>query len=104
MRIVVTGAGGFVGKALIRVLAGAHDIVALDSCLHGTPGIEGDLCDPATLARAFAGAYRLAVWPLPLQAPELVLYQYWHRRYNADADNKWVRGVIRQLFAPQSSA
>lgn len=59
---------------------------------------------PEHVARAFAGAYRLAVWPLPLQAPELVLYQYWHRRYNADADNKWVRGVIRQLFAPQSSA
>lgn len=53
---------------------------------------------PAHVARAFAGPYRLAVWPLPLQTAELVLYQYWHRRYNADASNKWVRGVVRDLF------
>lgn len=54
---------------------------------------------PAHVARAFAGPYRLAVWPLPLPTPELVLYQYWHHRFNADAGNRWVRGVIRGLFA-----
>lgn len=53
---------------------------------------------PAHVARTFAGPYRLAVWPLPLPMAELVLYQYWHRRYHADAGNKWVRGVVRQLF------
>lgn len=53
MRIVVSGAGGFAGRALIRALGDGHDIVALDSRLHGLPGIEGDLCDPVTLERAF---------------------------------------------------
>lgn len=53
MRIVVTGAGGFVGRALLRTLVG-HDVVAVDSQLHGNPGVEGDLCDLETLSRAFA--------------------------------------------------
>jgi len=53
---------------------------------------------PAHVAQAFAGAYRLAVWPLPLPMPELVLYQYWHQRYHTDATNKWVRTTIRQVF------
>lgn len=52
MRVVVTGAGGFVGRALMRALAG-HDVLAVDSRLHGAPGIGGDLCDPAVLDRAF---------------------------------------------------
>ena len=59
---------------------------------------------PASVARAFAGPYHLAVWPLPVQMPELVLYQYWHQRYNADTSNRWVRGLIRQLFAGESLA
>ena len=51
MRIVVTGAGGFVGQALIRALGGAHDIVALDTALRGG---GGDITDPAVLAVTFA--------------------------------------------------
>lgn len=54
MRIILTGAGGFVGSALRASLA-SHDIVGIDSALHGAPGIEGDLCDRATLQAAFAG-------------------------------------------------
>lgn len=59
---------------------------------------------PAHVARAFAGPYRLAVWPLPVAVAELALYQYWHQRYHADAGNKWVRGLIRQLFAREVAA
>ncbi len=57
MRIVITGAAGFVGRALIRKLADAHDIVALDSRVTGIRNIEdivGDIGDPVVLGRAFA--------------------------------------------------
>lgn len=55
MRIIITGGGGFVGRALASELAGRHELVLVDARLGGQPGIEGDLCDPATLERAFAG-------------------------------------------------
>jgi D-erythronate 2-dehydrogenase len=54
LKIVLTGAGGFVGSALRRQLIG-HNVVAVDSDLRGAPGIEGNLCDHETLARAFSG-------------------------------------------------
>ena len=58
MRIVVTGAGGFVGRRLVAMLAG-HDVVAVDVRKDGIPvsprvqAIGGDLADPAVLAAAF---------------------------------------------------
>lgn len=59
---------------------------------------------PEHVARAFAGPYRLAVWPLPVPMAELVLYQYWHQRYHADATNRWVRALVRELFAQDAPA
>lgn len=55
MRIVVTGGGGFVGRALVGALAGRHDVIALDTRLGGLPGVEGDLSDPAVIRQALAG-------------------------------------------------
>lgn len=54
MRIIVTGGGGFVGRAFVRELAGRHDLVLVDKHLGDQPGIEGDLCNPATRAAVFA--------------------------------------------------
>jgi len=59
MRVIVTGAGGFVGRQLTdRLIAIGHDVVRLDRALPSdvrTQAIEGDLFDPAVVARAFAG-------------------------------------------------
>lgn len=54
MRLVITGAGGFVGRALIGALIDQHEIIAVDQQLGGLTGIAGDLADPAVLDVAFA--------------------------------------------------
>jgi nucleoside-diphosphate-sugar epimerase len=57
MRIIITGAGGFVGRKLVAQLAD-HDVVALDHVIDGIPTlahvtpIAGDLCDVTILQAA----------------------------------------------------
>ena len=58
MRVVITGAAGFAGRALIRQLVVSHQLVAVDrncSMLDGGPDllcVEGDLADPEDLEKA----------------------------------------------------
>ncbi len=47
MRILVTGADGFLGRALVHVLRVGHEVVATD---HD----DGDIADPAHVARLFS--------------------------------------------------
>jgi naringenin degradation protein FdeJ len=60
MRIIVTGAGGFVGRKLVEQLVG-HDVVALDHVADGIPklpnvtAVAGDLCENEVLQSAMAG-------------------------------------------------
>jgi len=54
VKIVITGAAGFVGRALTASLGSAHSVIAVDQHLNGMPGIAGDLADPAVLQAAFA--------------------------------------------------
>jgi dihydroflavonol-4-reductase len=70
MTVVITGATGHVGANLVRALVArgrpTRSLVHLDSRALdglGTEFVEGDVCDPQSLHRAFAGAevvYHLA--------------------------------------------
>jgi UDP-glucose 4-epimerase len=73
-RILVTGGAGFVGRPLVRRLAADHDVLVLDALHHGADRftasdracfelVEGDICAPATVARAVSGF-----------APEIILH------------------------------
>lgn len=56
MRVIVTGAGGFLGRHVVARLSRDHDVLATDiqPCADGS-AITGDLCDPDLLDRLFAG-------------------------------------------------
>lgn len=58
-KIIVTGAGGFVGRVLVaRLVADGAQVTAIDHAVQPRPGMEalcGDLTDAALLQRALAG-------------------------------------------------
>ncbi len=66
MRLLVTGAAGFIGSTFVRLVAGEHDVVVLDKLtyagrrenLEGVEHtlIEGAIEDPAVVREAMEGA------------------------------------------------
>lgn len=58
--VLITGAGGFVGRALVQTLAGTRQVIATDRAgldcagMAGVTAIPGELDDPALIARLAA--------------------------------------------------
>lgn len=93
MRIIITGAGGFVGRAMIGALNKAHDIVAIDNHLAHIDGIEGDITDPDVIARAFAGGCDAVVHLATVPGGAAELNPALAKQVNVDATMALVEGA-----------
>lgn len=68
----------------------------------GVGDIVGDgdhLCTlPRLPALIMARRGHVAVWEPPFKAPTFPVKQYWHERQARDLGNRWLRGVMSNLF------
>lgn len=53
---------------------------------------------PAKLAEQACGPFGLAYIASPVRLPMLHTSVFWHRRYNQDGGNQWLRGMIAACF------
>ncbi len=53
---------------------------------------------PRHIGETLARMNGLAVFDCPLPVPAFDVKQHWHARYHADAANRWLRGVVVNLF------
>jgi DNA-binding transcriptional LysR family regulator len=53
---------------------------------------------PRRAAESFVDLGGLKVLPCPLELPTLEIMQYWHERYHHDPGNRWLRGLVFELF------
>jgi DNA-binding transcriptional LysR family regulator len=53
---------------------------------------------PEQLGRIISSGGRIKLLPLPFPVPACHIVQHWHERYTHDPANKWIRGVIAELF------
>ena len=54
---------------------------------------------PQKLAERAAAPFKLNYLKPPLRLPSLQTNVFWHRRFNQDEGNQWLRGVIADLFS-----
>lgn len=105
MRVIVTGAGGFVGRRTChQLIAAGHDVVRLDRALSpdlSSEAIEGDLCDPAIMARAFAGGCDAVVHLATVPGGAAELDPIAARRTNVDASMLLTEAAARAGTCPK---
>jgi DNA-binding transcriptional LysR family regulator len=54
---------------------------------------------PQKLAESAATPFKLHYQNTPLRLPDLQTNIFWHRRYNQDQGNQWLRGLIGEIFS-----
>jgi len=105
MRVIVTGAGGFVGRQLSNALiAAGHHVVRLDRALKPDPAsetLEGDISDSAVVTRALADGCDAVVHlaTIPGGAAELEPLAAW--RTNVDASMLLTQAAARMGSCPK---
>ena len=53
---------------------------------------------PRQLALAFADFPGIKMIEPPIRIPPFEIKQHWHERYHHDPANRWLRGLIAELF------
>lgn len=79
-----------------------HDALELPSYMVIPPLLEAAdylAVVPGQLADAFARVGRFTVLELPFPLPPSVIRMHWHRRFNEDAANAWLRHVVVETLA-----
>ena len=54
---------------------------------------------PAAVGEMFSEIAAIQTFKPPLPFPRFNIKQYWHRRQQDDEANRWLRGVVHQLFS-----
>ena len=67
--IVITGAGGFLGRSLVEVMSAVRPVRASDRCSLSGDGVMGDVADPEFADRLLAGAGGLVISHMLSRAP-----------------------------------
>jgi DNA-binding transcriptional LysR family regulator len=53
---------------------------------------------PSDLASIFERQPGVCIHPLPFSSPTVRVVQAWHRRYDQDAANRWLRNIVREVL------
>ena len=54
---------------------------------------------PSSVIDAMPVLRRVKALPLPFETPLFEVKQFWHQRYHHDPANRWLRGVIAQMWS-----
>lgn len=57
---------------------------------------------PSAVGMVFAKLGKVELLKVPYPLPTFPIRQHWHRRFDKDPRNQWLRGLIARLFGPSS--
>ena len=107
--VVVTTSGtghAIVDKVLAREKLERRVVLRVPSFL-GVAQIVADtellVIVPRLLGEKLAAQARVQVLRPPVKLPSYRVKQHWHERFNAEAGNVWLRGVMAELFTASAA-
>ena len=78
-----------------KVAVRLPDFLGLEAVVAGTDLV---VIVPERLGDVMQKAARVKILPPPVELPAYLVKQHWHERYHHDPSNRWLRGVVAQLF------